>query len=98
MVGQTIEIPAANVAAGGAVDEFTLAVPDCVTVFAAKVADAMNLRLAGIDVFAPTLEGIAHAGVVLEVNGNPSLGTAAHRFPAVVDAVWQEILMEQTGG
>lgn len=98
MTGQVVEIPAANIAAGGAVDEFTLAVPDSVTVFAKRVADAMNLRLAGIDVFAPTLNGVEHGGVVLEVNGNPSLGTAAQRFPAVVDAIWQEILTELAGG
>lgn len=98
-LGQDILLSvAANVAAGGRVHDFATSIPECIHAFAARVAAVMNLRLAGIDVFAPRWEAISDSGVVLEVNGNPSLGTAAQRFPPVVDALWQEILLEVTGG
>lgn len=72
--GETLEVtPVANLAAGGRVREFHESVPETVSQWAAGIAEAMGLRLLGIDAFFP--DGFEHpdTALVLDVNGNPTL-------------------------
>ena len=74
-----------NLAAGGAIADYTESVPPTVEAWAARAAAAIGLRVAGLDLFAPDLADPAHF-TALELNANPSLMgvvRAGHRETAL---------------
>lgn len=92
--GKTLEItPVANLAAGGKISGFYESVPDPVREWASGIADALGLRLLGIDGLFP--DGLERPGsaLVLDVNGSPTLTSVYHSGRSELAlTIWKDIL------
>ncbi len=82
-----------NLSTGGRVAGFTTDVPGALARISVRAAQAIGLRLAGVDVLVPDTQAGAEGPIVLEVNGNPSITSlrAAGRDDIAM-AIWDEVL------
>jgi glutathione synthase/RimK-type ligase-like ATP-grasp enzyme len=85
--------PVANLAAGGRIDKYYESVPEAVRQWVAGIADAIGLRLLGVDAFMP--DGLDHpdTALALDVNGSPTLTSiyrGGHRELAL--EIWRDII------
>lgn len=87
--------PRANLAAGGQLHDFVETVPAATAAWAARLAAAVQLRVCAVDLFGDDPGDF----VVIEVNGNPSLGgpwAAGHRETVI--ALWAETARRALAG
>src|SRR3974390_1466101 len=82
-----------TLSAGGDVAELTTAIATGLAKPARNAADALGLRVAGVDIFDVSPARDLSELVVIEVNGNPgiqSLEAVGH--DALIDQIWQSVL------
>src|SRR5208282_1110941 len=92
--GEKIILPGRrNLSAGGDVEDFTTEVPADLAALALRAADAIGLRVAGIDIFDTSPARDLSALVVIEVNGNPGIQSLeAIGRGDLIDRIWRTIL------
>ncbi len=80
----------ANRAAGGRAEEMREGAPEALTRLAVEAADAIGLKLAGVDVFDVSHHGDLSELLVIEVNSNPMIATLEdHNCWDLIDEVWR---------
>ena len=82
-----------NLAAGNDVVDFTTDVPRALSTLALRAADAIGLRVAGVDVFDVSPARDLSDLVIIEVNGNPGIQSLeAVGRDDLIDHIWQSVL------
>jgi len=92
--GERIVLPGRrNLSAGSDVADFTTAVPPALADVALRAAEAIGLRVAGVDVFDVSPARDLSDLVVIEVNGNPGMQSLeAIGRGDLIDDIWTTIL------
>ena len=87
----------ANPNSGAIIDDFRTEVPDRVGEWAVRVARSLELRIAGIDFFAPqSIAGDPDEFTVLEINADPALKTVwGEGHHDRVRQIWETILLKR---
>jgi glutathione synthase/RimK-type ligase-like ATP-grasp enzyme len=82
-----------NLSAGGGISDFSTDVPALLAGVARKAADAVGLRVSGVDIFDVSSAHDLSALTVIEVNGNPSIASLSRiGRDDLVDAVWGRVI------
>jgi glutathione synthase/RimK-type ligase-like ATP-grasp enzyme len=92
--GETIALRGRrNLSAGGAIGDFSTDVPAPLAEIARRAADAVGLRVSGVDVFDISPARDLSDLVVIEVNGNPSIASLSRiGRDDLVDAIWGRVI------
>jgi glutathione synthase/RimK-type ligase-like ATP-grasp enzyme len=82
-----------NLSAGGGIADFAADVPAPLAEIARKAADAVGLRVSGVDIFDASPARDLSDLVVIEVNGNPSIASLSRiGRDDLVDAIWTRVI------
>jgi glutathione synthase/RimK-type ligase-like ATP-grasp enzyme len=82
-----------NLAAGSDVADFTTDVPPALAKLALHAANAINLRVAGVDIFDVSRARDLSDLVIIEVNGNPGIQSLeAVGRDDLIDHIWKTVL------
>ncbi len=95
---QTVRLSeSANPNIGAIIDDFRIQVPDKIKTWACSVVQSLELRIGGIDFFAPdSVEDDPNDFTVIEVNANPMLKTAWHLgHTERVEYIWETLLKKR---
>jgi glutathione synthase/RimK-type ligase-like ATP-grasp enzyme len=92
--GVRIELPGRrNLSAGSDVQTFTTDVPPTLAVLAVRAAQAVGLRVAGVDIFDTSPKRDLSQLVIIEVNGNPAIASLSRiGRDDVIDGIWRKVL------
>ena len=93
-VGETIALPGRrNLSAGGGIAGLSTEVPTPLADIARRAADAVGLRVSGVDVFDVSPARDLSELTVIEVNGNPSIASLSRiGRDDVVDRIWRTVI------
>jgi glutathione synthase/RimK-type ligase-like ATP-grasp enzyme len=92
--GETITLPGRrNLSAGGAIADFSTDVPGPLAEVARRAAEAVGLRVSGVDIFDVSPARDLSDLTVIEVNGNPSIASLSRiGRDDLVDGIWRAVI------
>lgn len=92
--GETVVLPGRrNLSAGGGIADFSTDVPAPLADIARKAADALGLRVSGVDIFDVSPARDLSDLTVIEVNGNPSIASLSRIGRGdLVDRIWRTVI------
>jgi glutathione synthase/RimK-type ligase-like ATP-grasp enzyme len=92
--GEAVVLPGRrNLSAGGGIADFSTDVPAPLGEIARRAADALGLRVSGVDIFDISPARDLSELTVIEVNGNPSIASLSRiGRDDLVDRIWRTVI------
>ncbi len=92
--GEIVALPGRrNLSAGGGIAGFSTDVPRALADIASRAAEAVGLRVSGVDIFDVSPARDLSDLTVIEVNGNPSIASLSRiGRDDLVDRIWQTVI------